>query len=153
MKSDFSRMLIADDEMDARDLISRQSTASVGTEMHFPPSYGSSMEVLHDLYQKLEPQISKSYRPHVKYVPGNDPGPKHLHIASQDSKTRKQKHIKAARIVIGAVAEMQKKRDTAISVKKKFGDIAMRASAQESNDSILKGASQSLPNLTATTDS
>lgn len=138
--------------MDARDLISRQSTTSVGTEMHFPPSYGNNMEVLHDLYQKLEPQISKSYRPHVKYVPGNDPGPKHLNIACQD-KTRKQKQIKAAKIVIGAVAEMQKKRDTTISMKKKFGDIARRASVQESDGSILKGASQSLPNLTETTDS
>jgi hypothetical protein len=110
------------------------------------------MEVLHDLYQKLEPQISKSYRPNAKYVPNKDQDSKSS--SSNDSvtqdKSNKQKQMKTAKIVIGAVSEMQKRRDSTVSIRKKFGDIARRASAQGIDDTVLKEVSQSLPNLTET---
>lgn len=136
--------------MDGR-LLSRQSTASTGSEAVLAPGCGNCMEVLHDLYQKLEPQISKSYRPNAKYVPNKDQGAKSssMNDSVTQEKSNKQKQMKTAKIVIGAVSEMQRRRDS-VAIRKKFGDLARRASAQGIDDSVIKGVSQSLPDLTET---
>lgn len=127
----------------SRDLISRQSTQSTfGGGAMLSPNCGSCLEPIHELYQKLEPQISKSYRPHVKYEPPPPPDPNTVKPPERTipEKQKKGKNLKSVQIMLGAVSEMQKRRDSNGSVKKKFSDMARRVSQPE--------LSQSLPNLT-----
>ncbi|KAL4236350.1 hypothetical protein ACF0H5_004737 [Mactra antiquata] len=123
-----------------RDLISRGSTgSSLGGGAMLSTNCGNCLEAIHELYQELEPQISKSYRPHVQYVPSETPEPR---IKPQEQvymdKSKKAKQLKSVQLMLGAVSEMQKRRDSNV-MKKKFGDVARRASQAD--------ISQSLPNL------
>lgn len=147
--------MITQDVMEgSRGLLSRLSTASTGSETVLQPSCGNCMELIHDLYQKLEPQISKSYRPNVKYVPSPE-----VFEPSEvgNHHTKKQKQIKTAKIVIDAVNELQTRSDTKVAIQKrrdsnvKFSNLARRASRVDSIDtSLLKHVSLSLPNLSET---
>lgn len=100
------------------------------------PTCGTCKELLHSLYQELEPQISASYRPHVRYVP-----PARQERTDRETERRK---IKTASIVIGAVAELKKRKD--LSSRKKENE---RRDSTIKDKTIGKGkdVSQSLPNL------
>lgn len=136
----------------SRGLFSRLSTTTTGSEAVIQPGCGNCMELIHDLYQKLEPQISKSYRPNVKYVPNTEDLER---AEAAHHHTKRQKQMKTAKIVIDAVNELQTRSDTKVTIQKrrdsnvKFGNIARRASRVGSIDTgLLKDVSlRSLPNL------
>lgn len=103
-------------------------------------SYGTCKELLHSLYQELEPQISASYRPHVTYVPPPKP--------ERNDRELERRKIKTASIVIGAVAELKKRKDAS---SRKKQDSERRESQTASRErGFAKGktdVSQSWPNI------
>lgn len=88
----------------SRGLLSRMSTSSTGSEAVQTPSCDNCMELIHGLYKKLEPQMSKSYRPNVTYVPTPEERPK------------KPNQMKTAQIVISAVAEMKRLQEANVTI-------------------------------------
>jgi len=91
-------------------------------------------EIIHSLYQELEPQLSKSYRPHVTFVPPPKP-----------ERELERRKLKTASLVIGALAEMKKRQ----SLRKKT-DPERRESNSRSDKGFGKGkdVAKSWPNLT-----
>lgn len=141
----------------ARDLESRHSSSSAMSDTVCTPRHGNCMELIHNLYRELEPQMSESYRPHVKYIPSPSNEVKNFSVTDRtvSDKGKKGKPLKATQIVISAVSEMQKRRESAVNEnpgKSKFKDIVRKASDKNLKD-LDKEASQSLPNLATATES
>ncbi|KAH3697149.1 hypothetical protein DPMN_084637 [Dreissena polymorpha] len=131
---------------DTRDMFSRQSTGSATT---FAPDCSSSLELIRDLYQQLEPQITKSYRPHVTYVPPlpqspPSSSPRDPQKGGADT-AKSSGSLKSTQLVLSAVAELKKRRD-----RRKLLDAGKRlgTSDRQGMDNSTKGVSKSLPNLT-----
>ncbi|KAH3695523.1 hypothetical protein DPMN_082983 [Dreissena polymorpha] len=135
---------------DTRDMFSRQSTGSATT---FAPDCSSSLALIRDLYQKLEPQMTKSYRPHVTNVP---PLPQRVPSAPRDPQkggagtalqSKGSGNLKSTQLVLSAVAELKKRRD-----RRKISDDAKRlgTSDRQTIDNCTKVVSKSLPNITGT---
>ena len=95
-------------------LDSRMSSASNGTNVFMHDQQPSCFETLRDLYKVMEPQLCKSYRKNVKYVPAtcSESDQQTLHPSRARSK------VKTARIVIEAVHELQRKQETSINKEK-----------------------------------
>lgn len=132
-------------------LESRMSDMSSGTSMYMEGHQGNCLELVRDLYKELEPQLCKSYRRNVKYIPATpseDYQQPTLHSSPYDKRRNK---VKTARIVIEAVNELQKKRENSIHkskspVPKSPVPPSKEKMSPKFNDN--KQSSQSLPNLT-----
>ncbi|KAH3695519.1 hypothetical protein DPMN_082979 [Dreissena polymorpha] len=128
-------------------MISRMSTSTSGSAIPFAPTCGSSLELIRDLYQKLEPQITKSYRPHVTYVPPAESPREKKKSADKESHAKGGK-LKVARIALGAIAELTKRKDT----KKRLLEASKREAVSNAQDleKVTKDVNRSLPNLPGT---
>ena len=149
-------------------LNSRMSAASTGTSMLLDRQHGNCMEMVRDLYTILEPQLCKSYRTNVKYIPPAHPVDFQQHtLHPPHFDRRKHKAVKTARIVIEAVNQFQARPDHSSSTPnpkatlepgklaaKEKSDVKLEGKlAKEKSDVKLDGSkesSQSLPNLTVT---
>lgn len=120
--------------------MSRVSTASSGTELLIHRGDPSCLTMLGNLYQKLEPQMTKSYRPHVVYVPPSHPQTPQEESSRQQVKMetlqRRKAKLRAATILISTVGEIQRKSE----------EVAKPDRQPDKQSDMKKGVS--LPNLT-----
>ena len=124
---------------DTRETISPLSARSEGH-----PQCANSMEVIHVLYQKLEPQMTPSYRLNATYVPPTEiPYPERRSKGGRQTPVKGGKSVKTAQLVIGAVAELQKRTETSKRKQLLLAEVAKKAIALDK----AKDASQTLPNL------
>ena len=130
------------------------STTRSSVGVAYAPRYVSSMELIHDLYQELEPQITPSYRPHVTYVPPPPGSRDHvsntrLTASSPHGKAAKLKNVKLA---MDVVSEFKKRRESTVkNTLLQAAAAGKKDSPAEKNWDKERNGSQSLPNLTGTT--
>ena len=132
---------------DARNIMTAGTHASFATDLFCSPNTDqNSFQMLNGLYKELEPQLCKSYRRHVMYIPTTPE--RRVPVTINEKKKNK---LKAVNMAIDVVSELQRKKDTA-KAKKDAVRLDFKEIAGKATD-LPKATSQSLPNLLETSKS